>query len=112
MAGDSVLEIRIGPVRLDVPRTVGYYAGLAVAVSAGLIEPGLGFFVAAVPFWKPLTHHALPATVRFVGEIMEGAAKPVGGDDDAVFHLDDEQKGSEEEAALARQVQRGRRSVG
>ena len=109
MTADSVLEIRIGPVHLDVPRTMGYYGGVAVAVGAGLIEPPLGVFIAAVPFFKPLTHRALPVAVRFVGEILEGAAKPVGGDDDAVFHLDDEQKRDEEAAALALDVERGDR---
>ena len=42
MAVDSVLEVWIGPVHLDVPRTVGYYGGIAIAVGAGLVEPPLG----------------------------------------------------------------------
>ncbi|MCU1661335.1 MAG: hypothetical protein JWR58_1400 [Pseudonocardia sp.] len=72
MAVNSVLEVWIGPVHLDVPRTVGYYGGVGIAVGAGLVEPPLGLFIAAVPFLKLLTHHALPVVVRFVGEVMEG----------------------------------------
>jgi hypothetical protein len=109
MAADSVLEVWIGPVHLDVPRTVGYYGGVAIAVGAGLVEPPLGLLIAAVPFLKLLTHYALPAAVRFVGEVMEGASKPVGGDDEAVFHLHDERKTQEEAVAVALKVARGHR---
>ena len=109
MAVDSVLEVWIGPVHLDVPRTVGYYGGIAIAVGAGLVEPPLGLFIAAVPFLKLLTHHALPVAVRFVGEVMEGASRPVGGDDEAVFHLDDEAKTEKEAVATAVKVDRGNR---
>jgi hypothetical protein len=107
MAADSVLEVWIGPVHLDVPRTVGYYGGVAIAVGAGLVEPPLGLFIAAVPFLKLLTHHALPVVVRFVGEVMEGASKPVGGDDEAVFHLDDESKIEQAAVEMAVELERG-----
>ncbi|GLY67852.1 hypothetical protein [Amycolatopsis taiwanensis] len=101
MASESVLEVRIGApgsvmaiesgrVRVDVPRSVGYFGGLAVAVGLGLIEPPLAMFIAAVPVFKALTNSALPVVVRFVGEVFEGAAKPVGSDAEGVVELEDQ----------------------
>jgi hypothetical protein len=46
---------------------------------AGLIEPSLGLFIAAVPFLKMLGLPRLPNRARFVAQVLEGAAKPVGG---------------------------------
>ncbi|NMH97021.1 hypothetical protein [Pseudonocardia acidicola] len=109
MATDSVLKVCIGPVSVDVPRSLGYYTGVWVAVTAGLVEPPLGVFIAAVPFIKLLTHHALPIVVRAVGQFLEGAAKPVGGDDEAVFTLEDEQKDAEEAERVAQQLELARR---
>jgi hypothetical protein len=103
MASDSLIEIRIGTpgnalevevgtVEVDVPRAVGYFGGLAVAVGVGLIEPPLALFIAAVPVFKMLTNTALPLAVRIVGEVLEGAAKPVGSDADGVVSLEDQQQ--------------------
>lgn len=39
---DSVVEVQLGPVRWEVLRSVGYFGGVAIAVSTGLIEPPLG----------------------------------------------------------------------
>ena len=36
-APENVLEVEVGTVEVDVPRSVGYYGGLAVAVGIGLI---------------------------------------------------------------------------
>jgi hypothetical protein len=102
MATDSLIEIRIGApgsvlaidvghVSVDVPRSVGYFGGLAVAVSVGIIEAPLALFIAAVPIFKALTNSALPLPVRTVGEMLEGAAKPVGSDADGVVELEDHQ---------------------
>jgi hypothetical protein len=44
----------------------------------GLVAPPLAVFSAAVPLFKVLTHRALPAPVRFVGEMIEGGAKRWG----------------------------------
>jgi hypothetical protein len=103
MASDSLIEIRIGApgnalevevgtVEVDVPRAVGYFGGLAVAVGVGLIEPPLAVFIAAVPVFKMLTNTALPLAVRVVGEVLEGAAKPVGSDAEGVVSLEDQQQ--------------------
>lgn len=87
---DSVLEIKIGRVEVDVPRSVGYFGGLAAAVGLGLIEPPLAVFIAAVPVFKALTNTGFPPPLRMVGEVLEGAAQPVGSDADGVVQLADQ----------------------
>ncbi|MBV8930870.1 MAG: hypothetical protein JO152_17245 [Mycobacteriaceae bacterium] len=91
-APGNVLEIQVGTVEVDVPRSVGYFGGLAAAVGLGLIEPPLALFIAAVPVFKALTNTALPSPVRIVGEVLEGAAKPVGSDAEGVVQLQDQQR--------------------
>jgi hypothetical protein len=81
----NVLEVQVGTVEVDVPRSVGYFGGLAAAVGLGLLEPPLALFIAAVPAFKALTNSALPRVVRIVAEVLEGAAKPVGSDADGVI---------------------------
>jgi hypothetical protein len=68
--------------------------------------------------FKVLTHRSLPAPIRFVGEVVEGGAKPVGGDDDPAIQLVDRGKDEEEAqeivATLERASQRderGRRRI-
>jgi hypothetical protein len=56
-----------------------------------------------------LTHRGLPLAVQFVGEVLEGAYKPIGGDDEAVFHVDDGQKDYEETIRIARLLEHARR---
>lgn len=89
-APDNVLEVRAGIIEIDVPRSVGYFGGLAAAVGLGLMEPPLALFIAAVPAFKVLTNTGLPLAVRALGEVLEGAAKPVGSDADGVILLTDE----------------------
>jgi hypothetical protein len=86
----NVLEVQVGTVEVDVPRSVGFFGGLAAAVGLGLLEPPLALFIAAVPAFKALTNTALPRAVRIVGEVLEGAAKPVGSDADGVIQLRDQ----------------------
>jgi hypothetical protein len=91
-APENVLEVQVGTVEVDVPRSVGYFGGLAVATGLGLIEPPLALFIAAVPLYKVLTNTALPRAVRFVGEVLEGAAKPVGSDAEGVIVLQNQRE--------------------
>jgi hypothetical protein len=91
-APENVLEVKLGNVEVDVPRSVGYFGGLAAALSLGLIEPPLALFIAAVPAFKALTNTALPRAVRVVGEVLEGAAKPVGSDAEGVIQLRDQRE--------------------
>ena len=89
-APGNVLEVQVGTVEVDIPRSVGYFGGLAAAVSLGLIEAPLAVFIAAVPMFKVLTNTAFPRALRAVGEVLEGAAKPVGSDAEGVIHLKDQ----------------------
>ncbi|OBI49814.1 hypothetical protein [Mycobacterium sp. E796] len=91
-APENVLEVQVGTVEVDVPRSIGYFGGLVVATGLGLVEPPLALFIAAVPVFKVLTNTALPKAVRVVGEVLEGAAKPVGSDAEGVIVLEDEQQ--------------------
>lgn len=89
-APKNVLEVRVGTIEVDVPRSIGYFGGLAAATGLGLIEPPLALFIAAVPVYKALTNTALPKAVRVVGEVLQGAAKPVGSDAQGVIELEDQ----------------------
>jgi hypothetical protein len=109
MASTSVWEVRLGPVLVDVPRSVGYFGGAALALGLGLVEPPLAVFIAAVPLFKVLTHRALPAPIRFVGEVIEGGAKPVGGDDDPAIQLVDSVKDEEDAREIAAMLERAQR---
>jgi hypothetical protein len=72
------MVVRAGRFEIDVPRSLGYFGGIATAVAIGLIEPPLGVFIAAVPFVKMLTNQRAPDPLRFLGLVTEGAAQPVG----------------------------------
>jgi hypothetical protein len=89
---------RIGPVEIDWPRTIGYYGGIGLAVAFELIEPPLALFIAAIPLLKMLNHPGASAPTRFVGELLEGAAKPVGGSSEATIQL------TENNAKMARRL--------
>jgi hypothetical protein len=86
-APENVLEVQVGTVEVDVPRSVGVFGGLAAAAGLGLIEPPFALFIAALPVFKALTNSALPRGVRVAGEVLEGAARPTGAD---VIRLRDE----------------------
>ena len=78
---------RIGPVEVDWPRTIGYYGGIGLATAFGLVEAPLAIFIAAVPLLKMLNHPGASAPTRFVGQLLDGAAKPVGGSSEATIQL-------------------------
>ena len=80
----------IGPVEIDWPRTIGYYGGIGLATAFELIEPPLAIFIAAIPLLKMLNHPGASAPTRFVGELLDGAAKPVGGSSEATIQLKSE----------------------
>lgn len=83
------LVARLGPVTVDLPRSLGYYSAVGIAVAAGVIEPPLGIFIAAVPLLKMMTNRLASTPVRFVGQIFDGAAQPVGGDGEGTIRLED-----------------------
>jgi hypothetical protein len=66
-------------MQVDVPRTVGDFGGIGPAPAVGVIEAA---FIAAVPMprmLRMLGKAALPQPVRFVSDIVDGAAQRVGG---------------------------------
>ena len=85
---DRGLTSRVGPLRIDWPRSIGYYGGIGLAVGFGLIEPPLAIFIAAVPFLKMLNRPKAPLPARFVAQMLDGASKPVGGDSEATVELE------------------------
>jgi hypothetical protein len=58
MSSVKLMEIRIGTVMLDVPRTLGHYGGVALAVVVGVVKLPLGALIAAVPVLKLLPHQS------------------------------------------------------
>lgn len=78
---------RIGPLEIDWPRTIGYYGGVGLATAFDLIAPPLAIFIAAVPLLKMLNHPGASAPTRFIGQLLDGAAKPVGGSSEATIQL-------------------------
>jgi len=84
---DRGLTSRIGPVEVDWPRSIGYFGGVGLATAAGLLSPPVGVFIAAVPFLKMLNRPNASRPVRFIGQVLDGASKPVGGDTSATIEL-------------------------
>lgn len=87
---DRGLVSRIGPVEIDWPRSIGYYGGIALATSLELIQPPLAIFIAAVPLFKMLNSPEASLPRRFVAQLLDGAAKPVGGSAEATVRLKSE----------------------
>jgi hypothetical protein len=83
----KMLHVELGPVQVDIPQTVGYYGGIGAALAFGLLEPPLAAFIAAVPLIKILAERGSPVPIRFVAEILQGAAKPVGSDAEGTVRL-------------------------
>jgi len=105
---------QIGPIEIDWPRTIGYYSGIGLAVAFELIEPPLAIFIAAIPLLKMLNHPKASAPTRFVGQLLDGAAKPVGGSSEATIQLKADAKPArrltmlQEARQLANQARNGR----
>ena len=85
--GEANLVSRLGPVEVDWPRTVGFYGGLAVAVATELIAPPLALFIGAYPLLKMLNRPRAPRGVQIVAQVLEGAAKPIGGDAEGTIRV-------------------------
>lgn len=89
---DLGMNSRIGPLEIDWPRTIGYYGGVALALSFEIIEPPLALFIAAIPLLKMLNRPGAAQVSRFIGQLLEGAAKPVGGSSEATIQLTEESR--------------------
>jgi hypothetical protein len=101
----KLLHLELGPIEIDVPQTVGYYGGIGAALAFGLLEPPMAAFIAAVPLIKILTERGSPVPVRFVAEILQGAAKPVGSDAEGTVRLADPDRAQRERQELKASVE-------
>jgi hypothetical protein len=102
------LTITFGRIEIDVPRSLGYFGAVGVAVAFGVIEPPLGVFIAAVPFVKMLGKADLIQPVRFAAAVIDGAAQPVGGEAEGTVRLRDPEQEAAEDVATAQSARRGR----
>lgn len=84
---DRGLVSRFGAIEIDWPRSLGYFGAIGLASTFGLIEPPVAIFIAAVPFCKMLNRPNVGQPTRFVGQVLEGAGKPVGGDGEATIRI-------------------------
>ena len=90
---DQPFVSRMGPVDIDWPRSLGFYGGIAVAIAFDLIAPELALFVAIVPLVKLFKREHATKSEKLIAAVVEGAAKPLGGDAEATVRptrLDDE----------------------
>ena len=86
--GEQGMVSRMGPLEIDWPRTVGYYGGISAAVIFGAIEWPIALFIGAVPFFKILERPTASFPERTVGQLLDGAALPVGGDSPSAIRVD------------------------
>lgn len=77
---DQPFVSRVGPIDIDWPRSIGFYGGIALAIAFDLIAPELALFVAIVPLVKLFKRPHATKPERLVAAVIEGAAKPLGGD--------------------------------
>lgn len=85
--GEANLVSRVGPVEIDWPRTIGFYGGLAIAVSMEMIAPPLALFIGIYPLLKMLNRPKAPLGVQIVSQLLEGAAKPLNGDAEGTIRI-------------------------
>jgi hypothetical protein len=67
-------------IMVDWPRSIGFFGALGVAAALELVPVPVAVFVAAVPFLKLLDRPNSATPRRIVSHLVDGAAKPVGGD--------------------------------
>ena len=65
---------------VDWPRSIGFFGAIGAAVALDLISMPIAVFVAAVPFLKLMNRPNAPKPQQFFSHLVDGAAKPVGGD--------------------------------
>jgi len=84
---DRGLITRLGSFEIDWPKSLGYYGGIGLALAFEVIEPPLALFIAAIPVLKLLKRPREPWPFRVAADVLEGAAKPVGGDAESVVRV-------------------------
>jgi len=86
---DRTIHFDVGPLEIDIPRTLGYYGGISAAVVFGVLEPPIAVFIAALPVIKMLGTRVAPPPLRFFAQVLQGAGKPVGSDGQGTIRLND-----------------------
>ncbi|MBV9469846.1 MAG: hypothetical protein JOZ57_11440 [Abitibacteriaceae bacterium] len=84
---DGTMVGHIGPVEIDWAKTIGFYGGLSAAVAFELVAPPLAIFIGIYPLLKLLNRPKAPLPVRILSDLLEGAAKPVGGDAEGTIRV-------------------------
>jgi hypothetical protein len=105
MSSVKLKAIRLRMVTPDVPRSVAYYGGVALAVAVGVLEPPLGLLIAAMPLLKRTTHRALPVVIRFAGKALEGTST-------ALSQLDELSRLEDQAHEILSKAHHGNRSAG
>lgn len=82
---DQGVTGRADHIEIDWPRSLGFFGALGAAVALDLVPVAIAGFVAAVPFLKLLNRPDASTPQRFVGHLVDGAAKPVGGDSEGTI---------------------------
>lgn len=82
----------VGPIQVDVPRTAGYYGGIAAAVALGVIDWPVAVFIGGIPLVKLLKGRPMRWGLNVAVQFFEGAAKPVGGDAEGTLQLDGDER--------------------
>ena len=67
-------------IEVDWPRSIGFFGAIGAAVALDLVSMPIAIFVAAVPFLKLMNRPNAPRPQQFFSHLVDGAAKPVGGD--------------------------------
>ncbi len=82
---DQGVTGRADHIEIDWPRSLGFFGALGAAVALDLVPVAIAGFVAAVPFLKLLNRPDASTPRRFVSHLVDGAAKPVGGDSEGTI---------------------------
>ncbi|HVH63200.1 MAG TPA: hypothetical protein VNA65_06325 [Candidatus Dormibacteraeota bacterium] len=77
---DQGVTGRTDHLEIDWPRSLGFFGALGAAVALDLVPVPIAAFVAAVPFLKLINRPNASRPERFISHLVDGAAKPVGGD--------------------------------
>jgi hypothetical protein len=102
------LVINVGRLEINVPRSLGYFGAVGLAVVLELIEPPLAIFVAAVPLLKMLGKTNMSRPWRFVSDVVSGAAQPVSGAEaEQTVRLRDPEEEAAEDVGTAESAERG-----
>lgn len=107
---DRGLIRRIGPLEVDWPKSVGYFGIIGLAVAWDLIALPIGLFIAAIPLLKLFKQPGQPWPVRVVADALEGAAKPVGGDSEAIVRFAKKRPADDRRAVAANNRPRAKRA--